>query len=297
MMPGWGWVSCQPGACGPPMVAAAGGCEVALAGDAGGVGVGVVEVAVDGVGAAAGCGARRGAGADQVAEFAAGGVAVFAAGVVAAALGDGGEGDIEVAQQFGERGGLPGVGSVPGSLPLSGGGIQGWGPRAQPWAAAVPSGASRVMRQRVRGCREAAWSRRRVSPGSSRPQLPASPGAVDQPRMVPAGMVRLIIAGNGAGGPGGAPGVRRRGRGRRLRWCRGVRAAIGSCRGSRPSWRHHRRRRRVLSRPPGGRRRPYLHHLGARRVSGVVAGGVLARCRAAGAALAGCPAGRRAGVR
>ena len=47
------------------VVAAAGGGEVALAGDAGGVGEGVVEVAEYGVGAAAGGGAVGGAGADQ----------------------------------------------------------------------------------------------------------------------------------------------------------------------------------------------------------------------------------------
>ena len=97
-----------------PVVAAAGGGEVALAGDAGGVGEGVVEVAERGVGAAAGCGAAGGAGADQVFEVAAGGVAVFAAGVVAAAFGDRGEGEIQPAQEFGERDGLPGVGTGSG---------------------------------------------------------------------------------------------------------------------------------------------------------------------------------------
>ena len=47
------------------VVATAGGGQVALAGDAGGVGEGVVEVAVDGLGAAAGRGAPGGPGADE----------------------------------------------------------------------------------------------------------------------------------------------------------------------------------------------------------------------------------------
>src|SRR5215472_11036263 len=97
-------------------------------------------------------------------------------------------------------------------LPPPGGGAHRWGPRAVPWAAAVPSGASRVTAHRVAGWAEAAWVRRRVSAESSRPQPAASPGARDQPNRVPAGMVRLISAGNGAGlpdrlaGPGSSPG-------------------------------------------------------------------------------------------
>src|ERR1700733_8320354 len=113
---GFGLAECPAGGLLASVVTAAGGCEVALAGDSGRVGEGVVEVAEHGLGAAAGGGAAGGAGADQVFEFAAGGVAVFAAGVVAAAFGDRGEGDVEVAQEFGERGGLPGVGSVAISL-------------------------------------------------------------------------------------------------------------------------------------------------------------------------------------
>ena len=88
MTPGSGWLSVQP--------------------------EGVVEVAVDGLGAAAGRGVPGGAGADQLFELAAGGVAVFAAGVVATAFGDRGEGDVQFLQEAGERGGLPGVGTGSG---------------------------------------------------------------------------------------------------------------------------------------------------------------------------------------
>src|ERR1700678_2763221 len=70
------------------VVASAFGAEVALAAGAFGVGLGVVEVAVDGLGVAPRGVARRGAGPDQVFEFAAGGVAVLGALVVAGALGD-----------------------------------------------------------------------------------------------------------------------------------------------------------------------------------------------------------------
>src|SRR6516164_8052488 len=86
--------------------------EVTLAGDSRGPGEGVVQVAVHGLGAAPGRGAPRGAGTDEVLEFPAGGVAVFAAGVVAGPLGDRGEGDVEAAEEVGEGGGLPWVGSV-----------------------------------------------------------------------------------------------------------------------------------------------------------------------------------------
>src|ERR1700735_323992 len=64
--------------------------EVALTGWAVGVGDGVVEVAVDGLGAAAGGVAGRGPGADHVFEFAAGGVAALGLSMVAGAPGGGG---------------------------------------------------------------------------------------------------------------------------------------------------------------------------------------------------------------
>src|SRR5215472_1716813 len=64
----------------------------------------MVDLIVDGLGIAAGCGARGGAGPDQVAEFAGGPVAVFPVGMVAGPLGDRGEGDSQLAQQFGQLG-------------------------------------------------------------------------------------------------------------------------------------------------------------------------------------------------
>lgn len=76
----------------------------------------MVEVVVVRVGAATGGGAGRGTGPDQMAELAAGRIAVFGVGVVAAALGDRGERDVQFLQEVGERGGLPGVGSVAVSL-------------------------------------------------------------------------------------------------------------------------------------------------------------------------------------
>ena len=76
------------------MVAAALGGEVALAGGAVGVGVGVVEVAVQGLGVAGGGGAQLVAGADQVAELAARGVAVLGVLVAAGAPREGLEGDV-----------------------------------------------------------------------------------------------------------------------------------------------------------------------------------------------------------
>ena len=115
MMPGCGWVSSPAGGLLASVVASAGGGQVALAGDPGGVGEGVVEVAVHGLGAAAGCGALRGAGPDQVPEFPAGGVAVFLAGMVAGLVGDGGERDVQFPQEVRERRGLPLVRAVPGS--------------------------------------------------------------------------------------------------------------------------------------------------------------------------------------
>jgi hypothetical protein len=92
------------------VVASAFGAEVALAAGSVGVGEGVVEVAVQGLGAAAGGVAGDGAGADDVFEFAAGGVAVLGPAVVAGVLGDGVEGDVEGADQVPETGELVGVG-------------------------------------------------------------------------------------------------------------------------------------------------------------------------------------------
>ena len=94
------------------MVAAAGRGDVAFVGGAVGVGDGVVEVVVVRVGAAAGGGAGRGAGPDQMAELAAGDVAVFRVAVVAGALGDRGDGDVQAAQELGERRGLLFVGPI-----------------------------------------------------------------------------------------------------------------------------------------------------------------------------------------
>src|SRR6202043_3780965 len=79
---------------------------------------------------------------------------------------------------------------------------QGCWPAAQPWATAVPSGATSVAHQRVLGCPDAALTRAWVSCVSSRPQPAASPGAVPQPRRVLAGTRRLIRAGNDADSPG-----------------------------------------------------------------------------------------------
>ena len=73
------------------------------------VGHGVVQVAVAGLGAAAGGVAGRGAGADQISELAAGNVAVLGVLVVAATLGDGLGGDVEGADEFLEAGELAGV--------------------------------------------------------------------------------------------------------------------------------------------------------------------------------------------
>ena len=83
------------------MVAPAGRAEVALVGRARGPGDGVVEVAVDGTGAATGRGTGRGAGAHKMAENAAGGVPVLAVAVITAPGGDRGERDVEGAQQRG----------------------------------------------------------------------------------------------------------------------------------------------------------------------------------------------------
>jgi hypothetical protein len=82
------------------------GVEVALIGGAVGVGDGVVEVAVSGLGVAGGGGAGLVAGVDEMPEGAAGGVAVFGAGVVAGVSGDRFERDVQAAEQLQELTGL-----------------------------------------------------------------------------------------------------------------------------------------------------------------------------------------------
>jgi hypothetical protein len=91
------------------MVASALRSEVALVGRAVGVGGGVVEVAVERLGVAAGGVAREGAGADEVFEFAAGGVVVLGGPVVAGLLGDGVEDDPERLDEVAEAGSLVGI--------------------------------------------------------------------------------------------------------------------------------------------------------------------------------------------
>src|SRR5215468_235486 len=105
------------------VVVAAGRGQVALAGEPGRVGDGVVQVGVAGAGAAAGRRAGRGAGPHQVLEGAAGRVPVFGGGVVAGSPGNGGEGDVQAAEERGERGGLSGVGSAAGAGFTSGGAV------------------------------------------------------------------------------------------------------------------------------------------------------------------------------
>src|SRR5580692_7423257 len=68
--------------------------EVAFVARPVGVGDGVVEVGVDGLGGAAGSVAGRGAGVDQVPQLAAGGVVVFGVPVVAGAACDRLEGEV-----------------------------------------------------------------------------------------------------------------------------------------------------------------------------------------------------------
>jgi hypothetical protein len=74
--------------------------EVALVGRAVGPGGGVILVAVDGLGVAAGGVARGGACSQEVLEFAAGRVAVFGVAVVALALGDGLGDELELREKF-----------------------------------------------------------------------------------------------------------------------------------------------------------------------------------------------------
>src|SRR6185437_5495081 len=95
------------------MVPAALRAEVALAGWSVRVRDGVVEVAVLGLGVAAGGVAGDGAGADQVGELAAGRVAGLGGGVVAARLGDGVRDDVQAAEERGETFRLDWVGGPP----------------------------------------------------------------------------------------------------------------------------------------------------------------------------------------
>ncbi len=75
--------------------------QVALAGRAARMRCGVVDVAVNGLCQAAGCGAGGGPGADQMPEAAAGQVLGISARVVTGAFGNGTEGDVEAAEQSG----------------------------------------------------------------------------------------------------------------------------------------------------------------------------------------------------
>ena len=72
----------------------------------------MVLVAVDGLGVAAGGVTGRGAGAQEVLEFAAGGVAGFGVAMVALAAGDGLGAELELAEKLVEPGELGGVGGV-----------------------------------------------------------------------------------------------------------------------------------------------------------------------------------------
>ena len=204
-LPAWGLFAA--------MVPSAFRAEVALVGRAVGPGGGVVLVAVDGLGVAAGGVAGRGAGAQEVRELAAGGVPILGLAMVALAPGDGLGSEpqlVEELVQAREPGGVGGLARArpagwsggDGASGVGGGGSQGCWPGAQAWAAAVPSGLMIVAHQRVLGCREAAWTRSRVSVGSSRPMPLAVAGAADQPRRVPIGTRRLMAAGSGALAPG-----------------------------------------------------------------------------------------------
>jgi hypothetical protein len=83
-----------------------------LIGGAVGPGVGVVLVAVDGLGVATGGVAGLGAGAQEVLEFAAGGVVVFGVPVVAGAAGDEFGGQFQLREELMKPGQLGGVGGV-----------------------------------------------------------------------------------------------------------------------------------------------------------------------------------------
>jgi multiple sugar transport system substrate-binding protein len=97
------------------MMPGAQGCQIALICRPGRVRGGVVEFVVDGPGIAAGRRARHGAGADQVAQLAARPVPVFAPQVITGSLRDRGEGDSQLAQQFGQPCPLSVVRSGPGA--------------------------------------------------------------------------------------------------------------------------------------------------------------------------------------
>ena len=107
------------------MVPSALGSEVALVGRAVGPGHGMVRVAVDGLGVAAGGVAGFGAGAEQVLELAAGGVVGFGVAVVALAAGDGLGGELQLGEEVMEPGSLGGVGGFAGARGWSGPGSGG----------------------------------------------------------------------------------------------------------------------------------------------------------------------------
>ena len=176
-----------------------------------------------------------------------------------------------------------------------GGGIQGWGPRAQPCAAAVPSGASRVTRQRVRGCS-----------GGGLQQAAGVAGVGQSPAAGLAGRGRPAVGGAGRDGEVDQRGERRRRPGRdaghRRGGCRLSRVPRRSCCHS------------VMSGQPS-QLRVIIAVAGVSAVVaacavvvaracipaghvvrlGRVAGRLLARCRAAGAVLAGWPGGPGSG--
>src|ERR1700733_5457509 len=83
------------------VVGSASGCEVALVGGAGGPRDGVVQVGAECLGLAAGGVAGGRAGAGGVLGLAGRGVVVFGFGVVAGAVGDRGEGEVQAAKEFG----------------------------------------------------------------------------------------------------------------------------------------------------------------------------------------------------
>jgi hypothetical protein len=97
---GFGLLDLPAGGLFTAMVPSALRAEIALLGRAVGPGGGVILVAVDRLGVAAGGVAGRGAGAEKVLELAAGGVAVFGVAVVALAPGDGLGGELEPREKF-----------------------------------------------------------------------------------------------------------------------------------------------------------------------------------------------------